>query len=422
MEAKQISVFKQNRMRTWVKNIILLCALTSTFFMSTMVIPYNIEMLRDDGTPKVNLHDDFDHYRQFNTDINVWVNETLKFSEKVDNHFVRINRPVYLAISGLASRIGHIVDTFPDVQTGLTVKLSKNLTFHSMLWFNYFFIIVLVFLYHNGLRYYFDDSVSFIAALMLALSSTIVRRAMISSPEIMGLFITLIVVYLFDRYMVRPDKPSWRSIVAISLVIGVLFLVKAHYHVLIAILIWALCIRRWKVCLGILFLHFIPLILWMVWLNLSQIEYRNHEADAYRQVVWVFDYISAGRLLDIFPDAINYASIFFEKIILVFTPFTLILAAWTYSTPEKFPQRGRYGFIIYVAGFVLFFTLIKRSPDYMVFDLYIFLYPMVAIVLIHFKDWLNQLSRFTRNISLVPIVIGYLIIETIFSWYVIFHR
>jgi len=390
--------------------------------MSATVIPYTIVMNNEDGVPRIKLNDDFDHYRQFNTDVNVWTKETLQFSEKVKPGIVRINRPAYLAISGLASRIGHILQVFPDIQTGVTVKLTKDLTFHSMVLMNYLLNIVLVFLYYKGLRYYFDDTVSFIAALMLALSSAIVRRSMLSSPEIMGLLITLAIVYLFDKYMLRPKHPSWLSIIAFSLFIGVLFLIKAHYHIVIGMLIWSFYIRRWRVLFGILFLHFLPLLLWIAWLNLAQIPYYNHEAEHYRQIVWVFDYISEGRILDIFPDAMGYASIAFEKIILVFTPQTLILAAWAYSMPESFSQRGRYAFIIYLTGFVIFFTLIKRSPDYMVFDLYIFLYPLVAISLIHLKDWVSTLSRFTQKITVVPIVIGYLLIETVMSWYLIFHR
>ena len=408
-------------MGTWTTKAILFSALTFTFLMSTNIFPYHIEARNSDGTAKVTIEDDFDRFRQFNTDITVWVNEAKKFPDNLNKNITRINRPLYLAISALASRINHIIKHFPDLQTGMTRKLSIELTFHSMLFLNYLSLIAIIFLYHAMLKYYFDESISIIAALMLALSSMVVRRSMLSSPEIMGLLVTLLILYLYDRYMLKPEHPTWLNILGFALIVGFLFLIKAHYHVLIAILLWSLYSRRWRVFWGILIVHFVPLLLWIAWLKSSQINYYNHEAESYRQIVWVRDYISTGRLLDVLPDAMQYASVVLQKVIIVFTPQTLFLAIWAYATRGRLNQRGRYAIIIYITGLVIFLTLLKRAPDYLVFDLYIFIYPLVAIALVNFKDWLNQASRLTQKINLTLIVFVYLVTETLFSWYLVFN-
>ena len=408
-------------MKLWIIRAILFCALTFTFLMSTRVFPYIVEVRKADGTPKITIEKDIDRFRQFNTDIIVWVNESKKFPDNLNKGITRINRPVYLAISALTSRIVRIIQEFPDLETGTSGKLSIESTFNSMLFINYLSLIALVFLFYDWLQFRFDSQVSFIAALMLALSSAVVRRSMLSSPEIMGFLITILIVYVFDRYILRPEHPSWLSIFIFSMLVGVLFLIKAHYHILIVILLWSLYTQRWRVFLGILLIHFLPLLLWIAWLASSQIPYYNHEAEAYRQIVWVWDYISTGRLLDIVPEVMLYASGAVQTIVLVFTPQTLFLAVWTYAKPESLTQRGRDAIILYVLALIIFLTLIKRAPTYLVFDLYIFLYPLVAIALINCKNWFNQLSRFTEKINLAMIAGVYIVLETLFSWYIVFN-
>lgn len=398
---------------------LLLALLVVTAFFAIFVMPFMI--LRGESTwirqntGPLNFEE---HYAQINSDIPVWVISTAMFPYGLKEEPLRINRPVYLAVQSIMPRLTNIALRLPDLHQGVRGRINYNVTQFWMLAMNVVFVALALVTFLAWARPRFGAMPAFLAALFFVVSPQTLNSLSKASPEAAGLLISVLSVALFDRWLLRDEPPSWRTIFWVSQAIGLFMLVKGHYHILFFCWLWALSRRRWRVTAGTLALHLIPLLLWMLILKLVGLEYYNHESEVYRQGVWILDYLKAGRVMDIYWVALTSLSQFTQILAVAFTPleWALALGALLFAA-DRIGTQNRVLFALLFVSEAAFMVLIARAPFYLVFDLYLFVYPCAAIGLIAVARYLASsvfhrspgtiLPRLVAVVLLVNVLIGW---------------
>ncbi len=197
-----------------------------------------------------------------------------------------------------------------------------------------------------------------------------------------------------------------------------MMLVKGHYHILFFCWLWCLLRGRWRALLGTLVLHLVPLLAWIALVELAGLEYYNHEAEHYRQGVWVFDYLAAGRYADIYLHAQEAVGEFAAILAVAFTPveWALALGALLLVT-GRIRHENRTLFALLLVAEWAFMILIARAPTYLVFDLYLFVYPFAAVGLLALVRGLAVRLKRRRAYAWLPsILAAVLVVNVVIGW------
>ncbi|GEM_PF-4729671 len=401
--------------------LLILIVMSTTYLVSVFIVP-NVYVRDLSGSPiSYDMNNWRDRYWQTNLDIETWIGNVRQFPNNLDTEYgqLRINRPVYMAMSASVPRIIVLMNNRDDFEKGLTQRPSVVDTMVWMISLNYIFLVITVTLFYFWLQKYFSQIIAFGSTALLAFSPEIIEHALKPSPEIAGLFISIAVIYLFDIMLMSIQRPSWRRIFLVSICIGLLFFIKAHYHILMAILLWALYLRRWRIFGGVLVFHFIPLILWASFLPFVGSVYYNHETYVYRQVIWVLDFLEQGDIYGLVQQGIEFGSVAFKALLNTFSPFVLVLAAWAYTSNRSLTVCMKRIMFFGFLSTMVFLTLILRSPTYLLFDIYIFLYPLVILSIIEGSDLLIQRVPLLDRLG-IPVysilLVCFLFIDTIYTW------
>ncbi|MBI9043825.1 MAG: glycosyltransferase family 39 protein [Anaerolineaceae bacterium] len=360
--------------------IILLLITITVFLVSVSIYPFAIEM------PRTGAWGNFvnerhltlgERYIQFNVDITDWVTQVRDFPNHFRKDQLRVNRPSYIFLGAVSHKLLGVLtpEKFWSIE-----KRADLMGIYALLGLNLFLSILTIQLFYKWISKRFQKEIALGSALLLAASGFFIKYNATASPEVWGVFTSITIIYLLDTWFINSAHTwSWKRVFISGILIGILMLGKAQYTVLLACFIWAVMKKKWRV-LYIGLIQFIPLILWLIVLSIVKIPYYNHEISAYRQVVWVFDDIGSGNWSHIYPFIAHLTGRVFSYMTGIF-PWTILAVPMLILPWIKISKNTKDLIqIIFILFFSinLFLAAIQRVTHYLVFDIAICLFPLVA--------------------------------------------
>jgi len=382
--SRGLVALKHHLGRRWRESLLLALS-TAMFVLSVLLMPvlferqgeewFRFSRRLDDAARPLEVHERF---YQFNVDAPHWIGIVSDFPYVYVRDQLRINRPVYPALSSLLARALSLFVRWPDWRGALLEPTDWDLTFASMLTVNYLTVVASVQVFFAWLKRHLAVSTSLIGATLLALAPWWLWQANQAATSVVAVGIIVLVLYLFDN-LLGERRPSRAQIAGYALVMGILMLAKAQYDVLFAGWLWAACQRRWRVLGGTFALHWLPLLAWIGVLQLVGLPYYNHEVSAYGQGVWFLSMMAQGAWRDLYSGVANLGGGVLSNFWQAFSPFIIALSIWTLLRKElvsaTIRQLAMAG-LVAVAGFLI---AIQRSPRSMTFDAFFVIYPLAAI-------------------------------------------
>jgi hypothetical protein len=335
-----------------------------------------------------------------------------------------MSRPVYPALGALMPRLVQLVVALPNPRHAFTEPAPTRLVFLSLEFLNFLLYVVAVQIFYRWLRLHWSETLSLIAALLFALSQIWLRNVASPGTRPWGFFAIIVCVYLFDRYLLRDNRPTWKTIVWVGLIAGILMLGKTEYEGLLAVWLWAAYERKWKVLSATFLIHFVPLIVWIGVLKLSGITFYQVDVDGFGHGTWLFETIGSGRWLQIYTVAADLTGLFFASYLSNFTAPLLALAAWSLLFErEHIDDHWRMRFVLAVVAAIALAVGIgdQEFASRFPFSTFYVVYPLAVMALIRLVTWLAEsLSGRLRwsQAALIPtLIVAALMLHTLFEWH-----
>jgi hypothetical protein len=424
-----ISASARMHWRRWVLALLSV----AMFGIATLILPFAVgrhgtasfdfDTRQDAGTEAPNV---YARYEQFNVDVNSYLRFTRYFPQSLyDDPLDAVSyryRPLYPAVSSIIPHVVTLIARWPDWRSALTEPTALRLTFLSMLFTNFVLLVISVQVFYTWLQRHFSAAVSFTAALMFVLSPKWFIAINTVSTRIVGFAAIVIILNLFDKWLLGDEQPTWKQILGVSLAAGTLMLGKTQYDIMFACWLWAIYRRRWRVLGGSFVLFLVPMFVWMGILRLMGLSYYNHDVTVYRQGVWALDMITGGNLGGIYPYAAEQASSMLGGLFGAFSLTVLLMAAWGCIVErDALPASQRH---LAALGFlaVLGFSVIVGHPaggQKFTFDAFFVIYPLAAVGLVaaarRLSGW--ALKRSPRATWVFNVFIAlFFLVDTPIAW------
>lgn len=323
-------------------------------------------------------------YQQFNIDVGGWIHVTRGWPAVHEKYRLRSNRPVYPAVSALLARSATALSVWPPSLEAFKQRPSKRITFVSMLVVNCVLTVLSVQLFYSWIRRYQSVETAFLSSLLLATSSWWLWRVNQTATSVVAIFIIASMLLVFDR-LLGIDKDEWRQGLLYGVIIGVLMLAKAQYDIVLLCWLWCIVKGRWRIVTATAISHFVPLLLWYIWLRSKGYIYYNHEIEHYHQGVWIFTALAEGSVVEVVQRSVNIVKTIFSGALVAFSPAVVGLAIVGIFYWEK-PKDMKWYLLLGIACVTAFLILIQRPRPYLVFDMYFAVLPFAAVAVTGLAD------------------------------------
>ena len=309
----------------------------------------------------------------------------------------RISRPLYVVMAMIPYTVlKHIIPVPSSISNKILSALSNSerqqlwinttgkevaAAWISLLLINFLLTFFTVYLFSKGLERAGLKEFQFFGVLLILLSFKFDTQILVPHTELFDLLLPSYVFYLISPLLLskRPeisDNISENRYTLHLVIIGMLFLGKA------VLFLYIVCLWGWVRLFGVkniwkpaVLLPFFN-IAYILILKLTGIPYYQHEVEAYRQGVWLFDYIAQKGF---FPAVFAGISTFFKVIystVSVFAPEVIIGTAFLVAgAPPKlngsfFSLQRKEFLIVYSISFFLFWTVIGYYPARVLYTFY----------------------------------------------------
>lgn len=191
----------------------------------------------------------------------------------------RVSRPVY---PGIAKILGNGFEYLLSPAVKVNPIIATIVGYMALKIFMY---ALFCFLQYKLLCNFMSNHYAFLSVLLILFHSHAITYSVTYGTQDLEFINPLIICYLFFDITRRY---SHKKNVLYSLIIGVLFLAKENYAVYIAIMIFSLYKREYKKISMSVCIHFIPLIIWFIFLKFYGLSYYHHAIDGYNVGTWLY--------------------------------------------------------------------------------------------------------------------------------------
>ncbi len=344
---------------------------------------------------------------QYNRDAGLEIKSSAFFPEYYREDPTRVNRPIYAFLT-------HTLGFFVTWWIPFVININPNLLAFISAAGGFVVLKLSIYLIGGILLYrllnnFFDSKISIFAVILLFLNKYSIEGIALYPTTARQYRTPIFAVYLF--YDLTKDY-SHRKNMIYSFIIGILMLAKENYAPYVAIILFALCNRRFKETGISIITHFMPLAIWLVILNILGIPYYNHEfADGGQQVVWIFnDFIFSSPILMVKTILVGMHD-FFVNLALNYSFWLLVpVASIIYAYKDKIINRQHILFIslLFVSTFAQMFAS-KRYLGYMTMDIAFIVFALSAYFVVKMIR-LNSLQKHENKI-LIAIAILWLLMS-----------
>jgi len=215
------------------------------------------------------------------------------------------SRPLYVLAGWL---VGKPIQLLIEI-SGLSGPYFRNLRgyFLGYIFLNFIFLFFSIILFKKICDYYakgraYDKLLLY--SLLIFLSSNIVTKAFFWTAHTQMLVFFVPLFCLYSILLLKNSSLSFKYIILISFILGILPLFYASFVFCLPSLVYALFIckknylriQNYPKIFACSLVFTIPTLLWIWILQMKNIPYYNHEIVAYRQFVWIFDSIKISPL------------------------------------------------------------------------------------------------------------------------------
>jgi hypothetical protein len=236
---------------------------------------------------------------QYNRAAGVEILSAAYFPQTYETYTDRVNRPTYPATIFLIGNIigfvaSPVMDLSPLEQAGLGYVVLKLLVFFGG--------AVAMF---SVLRRWMSPEPSMLAALVMLFHAHSIEFVATFHTTELQVLTPIFMIWMFLRVADRFGDPAvlrrrrMLAVVVSSLAVGVLMLAKQNYAVYMAIILFAVYKRHWLESIVSVGVHLLPLAAYLLFLQVVDIPYVNHEAANYGQGVWVVDLLRQNPIMSL---------------------------------------------------------------------------------------------------------------------------
>jgi len=359
----------------------LAAAASLAFAVSVAVIPFLFEVPKDNAFwlhhakyGDVNRPlEPYEHYLQLNSDVGLWIRDVADFPANfaIDNR--RIDRPVYPAAGNLVARLATAART-GSLKTAFTKPCGLGISFAAALFVNYLIAVSAVLMLFRWLRRRFSSEISFVSALLFALSPFLLWNSNQVATNSVAYWFMPAGLFIFESLLAEPE-PSWGKILRASLLLGTLMLVKTQYDIMFIVWCWAASRRNWRVAAGTFALHFIPLLLWMAFLPFMGLHYSSVSLSVAHQGYWPFEVLAASGPAALYKSLLHYSALAVEEFAAAYSPLLLGLFLWG-ITREQLSSEVKLFAALGVFFPLAQIVMVRRFDPFYAYDTFFIVYPV----------------------------------------------
>ncbi len=345
--------------------------------------------------PDFELYRTFDAYPfmwQYNADAGMEILSAAYFPEVFETYPERINRPLYpLLARGFGAVVGialsPITDLSPLERAGagyIILKLLVHALAGVALW--------------SVLRRWLPWEATLLSlGLMFFHPHTFAHIATFHTTDLQ-IFVPIFVawggLHLRDvGYQgagpagAETRRRYWLLVPAYSLAVGVLMLGKQNYSSYLALLATAVVLRHWKEAVLSFVVHLIPLFLYVGYLSLVGLSYRNNEITGMDQGIWIVDLLAqhplvvVGDIWEIFMEFLGNAVRFFHVTLFL---AVAALGRWRSIGRERKlgTAEGLFFALLFLATFAQFVAVRRFFVVYLTSDIAFIVFGLSSWVIV----------------------------------------
>lgn len=380
--------------------------------------------------PDFELYRTFDSYPfmwQYNADAGMEILSAAYFPSVFETYPERINRPLYPVLArGFGEIVGLIFS--PVVSLSPLEKAGAGYVILKLI----VHFLAGVALWAVLRRWLSWESIFLSLGLMLLHTHTFAHIATFHTTDLQ-IFVPIFVawggLYLQDRYRElgglgalrsKPERRYWLLVVVFSLVAGILMLGKQNYSSYLALLATAVLVKRWREAVLSFLVHLAPLFLYVGYLSLVGLSYRNNEITGMDQGVWVADLLLQHPLLmakdlwEILMEFLGNAVRFFHV-----TLFLAVAALSRWRSIGRERKLGRteaiFFLLLFLATFAQFVAVRRFFVTYLTSDIAFIVFGLASWMILEayspkgkLSSWLNRRFPKTKLAGAIVMLYGVL--------------
>jgi len=380
---------------TLIKELIMFFLLVLTIFF----IQANIAWLNPSPGygPRLKLNNKIPILWQYQGDAYLEIATAVYFPEIFRVAPDRISRPVYPGIAkmlggGFAYLLSSAVKVNPIIATIIGYMVLKI-----------FIYTLFCFLQYKLLCNFMSNHYAFLSVLLILFHSHAITYSATYGTQDLEFINPLIICYLFFDIARRYSN---KKNVLYSLIIGVLFLAKENYAIYIAIIIFSLYKREYKKIFLSICMHFIPFLIWFIFLKFYGFSYYHHGIEGYGVGTWLykeFIFMNPSMIFKTFQSSI----ISYIRCLIEFYTVWLFVSVYALFTLIYKKMISNH-VVLFVGLFAIFhwfqmFVVRVRYIPYMASDLEFILFGLTSYIL---GTLINQYFKSSKTV--VVAIIGIL--------------
>ena len=365
------------------------------------IISANLAWLNpQDTNPKIprlyKTHQTIPLFWQYNLDSGVEILTAAYFPKIFEVNNTRIDRPVYPIIANIFGKtIGMIASPFINLnkleKAGIGYLLLKILIFSSS-----------VILMNKIISKYFDNKISYLSIFFTYASPFAIFYITAFHTSELQFITPIFIIYLFT---ILKDKYSVSKNIVFSILIGILMLAKPNYAVYLTLIFFLIYKKKWVEIFISFFSHLIPIILYLIYINLMNFEFQITGAKDYDQGIWIYNDIKNGNIFEIIKLFIFSFTKFFMSILYNYKIiFLFAIAGILIKSFKKNIKIDHYVFLfLFVFCTYLQMFVADRYNNYMSYDFAIALNSFAAYGV---YELIKSIERFNFRGLFIPVIMA----------------
>lgn len=328
---------------------------------------------------------------QYNVDSPMELLSGAYFPEYFSVNDIRVSRPGYpILIKCISLFLFKTINLIHPV----SVLVASGIAYLILKFLIYFFSSLLL---YKLVKYFFDDKIAILSFVIIFFHHHSIFYATTFHTSELAFIIPIIISYFFLKLFLNYTH---LNNILFSLVIGFLMLCRPDYAIYLAILIFSFLKGYSKESILSFVIHLIPIFIYLIYLQLINIEFSHHGIERSGYFSWFFEETKNGGLykyisiillsfVKYISDLLNYFTIFFIFFIFGFA---------------KYYKKISSNFLFFL---ILFFSLVwlqtfitNRWGGYMVADLSVVIVPLGLVGIKYINNNYLEVLNLKRYVNI----------------------
>jgi len=326
-------------------------------------------------------------------------------SKLLEEKSIRQTRPLYVV---LAATVGYILSPISSILSLNGIAAQDELLVSSFYWgfmlLNFTILLVSLLIFDRVVDILSEEKFPQIAKYILAVflvSNVVIKTSFWSAhQQMLTILSPLLCIYLCLN-IVLADELKARFVYGVSLLGGILLLCYGNFLVLLPALLLAVLIQLFrsnnfsilkaaKICVPSAMLFAAPMMIWSTILIAVNGKVYSHEAEVYRQFLWIFDKLNVS-FAEFYKQFIAFGTLYWTTVyrtVLVFMVAFILIKTYNFFFQTKSWRND---------------LMAKNSRKAGVIAIILMLYALFFLLMGYYSERLT--------FTLVPVVLCLIVLE-----------